>query len=62
MGRGKDGTFLGSQGGEQWGHGEEHTPADHDFPGLLWASIFLSVSVEKAGCSGVSSGIIKKKK
>lgn len=51
MGRGKDGTVLGSQVGE---HGEEHTPSAQNFSSLLQVSIFPSVCVEKAGCSQVS--------
>lgn len=35
MGRGKGKTFLGSQGGEQWGHGEEHTPVHQQITTFL---------------------------
>lgn len=58
---------MGHSWGARWvsnvGHGEGHTPAGHGFSGLLWASIFPSVFVEKADCSGVSPGAgIKKRR
>lgn len=55
-GEGKMGHSWGARWVNSVGHGEEHSPAGHQFSGLLWASIFPSVFVKKAGCSGVSPG------